>query len=161
MQKAPTLQTTHNLLKHENCTVENCAICSGAVQVCLTCNGSKTEAGGDGLTTQCFESPLTEEQKLAVAKGDLDFIKGRWYDKRLGPTLFDTLKEKEDDISIGTRKDCLNPKEGSYICIGVYKNSNGNTIYSFHQIMTYGNRAHVGFVSLIHYAKFQELFGEL
>jgi hypothetical protein len=151
----------HNLLKHEKCTIPSCAICSETVRVCLTCHGSETQAGGNGLTTQCFEAPLTEEQKLSIAKGDLDYINNRWFDKRLGPTIKDKLYAKMIDLKTGHILKALNPADGRYICVGVYSNSAGQTIYAFHQEMSYGNRAAVGFVSLIHYSKFEELFGDI
>lgn len=151
----------HTLLQHVGCTVAGCAICSGSVKLCLVCNGASTEAGGDGLTTHCCEKPLTDEQKAAVSNKDLDYKNFRWHDKRLGPTIEEVLKDKKIDIVVGAIACCLNPKEGTYICIGSYKNSQDQRLYSFHQVMEAKNRHDVGFVTLLHYAKFQEKFGDL
>lgn len=154
-------QRVHTLLAHEGCTIKGCAICEATVKICLTCGGVSTSAGGNGLTTHCVDKQLTEEQKTAIANGDLDFKNHRWHDKRLGPTIQDVLKEKGLSIAIGDRACCLDKNEGVYICIGIYENKNEQTMYCFHQIMTYGNRMNVGFLTIIHYAKFQEMFGEL
>lgn len=151
----------HTLMSHVGCTLENCAICAGKVRICTICGGVDTPAGGNGLTTQCHEKQLSQEQKTAIAAGDLDYKNFRWYDKRLGPTIKETLDEKGLTIGVGTIVPSLNRKEGEYICVGVFDNSNEQTMYNFHQVMTLGNRSTAGFIAIIHYAKYQEYFGEL
>lgn len=149
----------HQLLAHTNCNIPNCAICSGAVKICTICGGVETEGGEKSLTTNCCEVQITDEQRKAISTGDLDFINGRWFDKRLGPTVKEKLEELGETIATGHRFGSR--KKGLFICVGVYENSAGNTVYSFHQIVNKNNRADPEFASLIHYQKFVELFGEL
>jgi hypothetical protein len=156
-----TEHTEHTLLTHVGCTVEGCAICAGSVKLCLVCNGAETEAGGNGLTSECCGKPLTEEQKAAVSTSDLDYKNFRWHDKRLGPTLEEVLKEKKLRLEVGAIACCLDHKEGEYICVGSYRNSMQQTLYSFHQVIKEKNRHNAGFVTLLHYARFVERFGEL
>ncbi len=69
--------TNHKFLIHENCTKNNCLICDGGILVCIVCGGAEIE-----LTEDCCERELTEDEKIKIAKKDIDFINGEWVKKR-------------------------------------------------------------------------------
>lgn len=153
-------ETKHQFLTHTNCKVPNCTICSGDVKICLICGGVETP-NSNSLTTNCCEKPLTAEQKKDIEDGHLDYRNFRWHDKRIGPTIKEIIDQKGIAINVGHIACAKDPKGSNYICVGVYENSLGQTMYAWHEIMTATNRENVGFMSLIHYKKFVELFGEL
>ena len=83
----------HALIKHDNCRIPNCAICSGAAKICSVCGCSSPR-----LTTSCVGVQLTRAQLTRVQDGTLDYIKGFWKDSRNGDLIDDKVALKLGDI---------------------------------------------------------------
>ena len=76
----------HEFLKHTNCKIPDCAICSGLVKICLTCNSTSPR-----LTSDCCGIPLSQNQLRRIHEGTLDYHKGRWIDSRNGSLIEDCV----------------------------------------------------------------------
>ena len=51
-------------------------ICDGGLALCSVCGGLE-----GGLTSDCPEEQMTEEEVEKVYKGEIDFIDGQWVNK--------------------------------------------------------------------------------
>lgn len=109
----------HTLVKHENCRIPNCAICSGAAKVCSVCGCTSPR-----LTTTCVGIPLTRAQITRVHEGTLDFVKGFWKDSRNGDLIDDKVKLKIGDTFEDKAKK-------TWVYVGAHATSEGTRQHHF------------------------------
>lgn len=84
----------HSFLKHYNCKIPDCAICSGLVKICTACGSASPR-----LTSDCCGLELSTNQLRRIQEGTLDFHKGRWLDSRNGDLIDDCLSLEEGFVS--------------------------------------------------------------
>jgi hypothetical protein len=69
----------------------NCVICAGGLFICEVCGGAE-----GSLPTECPGRPMCGWQIQAVLDGSLDFIDGKWIDKRTQPQKETTTDGSKD-----------------------------------------------------------------
>jgi len=63
----------------KNCQNGHCVFCSGALYLCVRCNGAEGT-----LPKECPGERISSEDQDAIMAGDLDFVRGRWWGKKHG-----------------------------------------------------------------------------
>lgn len=61
-------------LKTCRCEEPTCPVCQG-LGICIVCGGAECE-----LPTECPGEQMTQEQKVLVCSGDMDFYYDNWHD---------------------------------------------------------------------------------
>lgn len=114
----------HTFLKHTNCKIPNCAICSGLVKICTVCGSTSPR-----LSSDCCGYELSQSQLRRIGEGTLDFHKGRWIDSRNGDLIDDCLTLTPGFVS--------KPHKGKqWVYVGFHAASDNTRHHHFAQLIT-------------------------